>query len=97
MKLRELAHARSVLSLEERLDVEFDRELDRLAGRARRRDDDHAPGWRLRPDECVVVGQVWLSNVANHASQLSTYRWSSRASEASRGTCFLCARKRCSR
>ena len=44
---RELAHARAVAPLEKRLDVEAERELDRLARRARRRDDDDAPGRRL--------------------------------------------------
>ena len=39
---RELTHARAVVSLEKRLDVEAQRELDRLARGARRRDDNDA-------------------------------------------------------
>ena len=66
-RARELAHARAVVLLEVRLDVEADRELDRLAGGARRRDDDHAPGRRLGRDERVVVGREVLVSYVAHA------------------------------
>ena len=71
---RERASSRTrgpIALLEERLDVQPHRELDGLARGARRRDDDHAAGRRLCPDERVVVGQVWISDVSNHASQTS--------------------------
>ncbi len=54
---RQLANARAVMLLEERLDVEAERQLDRLARRARRRDDDDAPGRRLGANERVVIGR----------------------------------------
>src|SRR6186997_1871158 len=56
-RTRELAHARTEMLLEVRLDVEAHRELDRLAGSACRCDHDHAARGRLRPDERVVVGR----------------------------------------
>ena len=60
---RQLAHARAVVPLEKRLDVELHRELDRLARGARRRDDDDAAGRRLGRDERVVVGEVRVADV----------------------------------
>jgi hypothetical protein len=45
-----------MLAPEERLDVEAEREFDRLARRACRRDDDDAP-CGARRDERVVVGR----------------------------------------
>ena len=46
-RARELAHAFAVMLLEKRLDVETQRQLDRLARGARRRDDDDASRRRL--------------------------------------------------
>ena len=71
---RQLPHACAVALLEERLDVEAERQLDRFARRARRRDHDHAPRRRLRPHECVVVGEVGFSNVSNHAAEPSRFQ-----------------------
>ena len=71
---RELAHARAVVLLEKRLDVEPDRELDRLARRARRRDDDDASGRRLGADERVVIGEVRVADVADHAETAKAVR-----------------------
>src|SRR6185437_1575228 len=65
---RQLAHARAVALLEEGVDVQFDRELDRLAGRARRRDDDHPSSRRLRLDERLMVGEVRIADLAHQAT-----------------------------
>ena len=57
---------RAVVRLEVGLEVQADRELDGLAGGARRRDDDDAPRGRLGRDEGVVVGrEVLVSDVAH--------------------------------
>src|SRR5690242_3579952 len=52
---RELADASTMFPLEERLDVETERELDRFAGGARWRDDDHSPRGRLELHECIAI------------------------------------------
>src|SRR6185312_6413952 len=54
----QLAHARAMALLEEGFDVQLDRELDRLAGGARRGDHDHASSRRLRLDERLVIGKI---------------------------------------
>jgi len=46
-----------MLAFEERVDVQAERDLDRLTRRARRGDDDHAAGWRVRSDERAVIGR----------------------------------------
>jgi len=43
--------------LEERLEMQPERELDGLTGSARRRDDDDATGRRLSRDECISIGR----------------------------------------
>src|SRR5215213_7836297 len=49
--------------------MEPERDLDGLAGRARRRDHDHAPGRRFRGDERAVVGgQRAVLNLSEHVS-----------------------------
>src|SRR5262249_22017218 len=58
----ELADASAVALFEKCLDVQSDGELDGLTRRARRRDDDHAPGRRLGFDERLVIGKVRLAN-----------------------------------
>jgi len=56
-----------MFALEERLDVEPERDLDRLARGSRRRDDDDAPGRRLRRDERSVVGRKGsVLNLSEH-------------------------------
>ena len=57
---------------ERRLDVQSERELDRLAGGARGRDDDQ-PARRARTHERVVVGRE--VRVANAAEGSLDYRW----------------------
>ena len=69
---RELAHARAVVLLEKGLDVETERELDRLARGARRRDDDDAAGRWLGRDEGFVIGEVRIADVAYHAQTART-------------------------
>jgi hypothetical protein len=61
-----LTHARAVAALEKCFDVKTDGELDGLACRARRRDDDDAAGWRLGINEGIVIRKIWLENVAKH-------------------------------
>src|SRR6185503_531241 len=68
---RQLSDARAVPPLEKGLDVKAKGELDGLARGTRRRDHDHAARRRLCPDEGVVVGQVWISDVSNHAPEPS--------------------------
>jgi len=70
----ELPHARTVVLLEVRLDVESHRELDRLAGGSRGCDDDDAPGGRLGPDECGVVGREVLISYVAHAPRMGEKR-----------------------
>src|SRR6185503_8147346 len=52
---RELANLCAVFALEERLQVQTDRDLDRLARRTRGRNDDDAPRRRLGRNERVVI------------------------------------------
>jgi len=55
-----------MLALENRLDAESERELDCLARRPRRSDDDDAPGRRLCGDERLVIGrEVVIANDAD--------------------------------
>jgi hypothetical protein len=55
-----------MMLFEIRLDVELNRELDRLASRACRRDDDHASCRWLRLYERVVIGDVVVVDAAGH-------------------------------
>jgi hypothetical protein len=58
-----------VLALEKRLDVQAKCDLDRLACRARWRDDDHTSGWRLRGNERPVIRRERaVLNLSEHAS-----------------------------
>ena len=53
---RQPAQILAARAFEERVEVQANREFDRFAGRARRRDDDDAPGGRLGRDKGVAVG-----------------------------------------
>jgi hypothetical protein len=56
-----------MLAFEERVDVQAECELDSLTRRARRGDDDHAAGWRVRGDERAVVGRERaVLNLSSH-------------------------------
>src|SRR5204862_4120194 len=64
---RKLAHPCAVILFEKRLDPEGECELDGLAGGARRRDDDHASGRRLRFDELFPIRRKpMLVDASNH-------------------------------
>ena len=53
---REASQIVAACAFEERVEVQADREFDRLARRARRRDDDDAPSGRLGRNKGVAVG-----------------------------------------
>ena len=73
-RARELTHARAEVLLEICLDVESDGELDGLARRAGRCDDDHATrGW-LSPDERFAVGGKVLVSYFAHGTRRSEIR-----------------------
>ena len=53
---REASQIVAARAFEKRVEVQADREFDRFARRARRRDDDDAPSGRLGRDKGVAVG-----------------------------------------
>ena len=64
------AFLRAVFTLEKRVDMEPERDLDGLAGRACGRDDDHAPGRRFSGDERAVIGgQRAVLNLSKHGQE----------------------------
>jgi len=58
----------AVLSLEQRVDVQAERQLDRLARRTGRGDDDHPPGRGLGGEEGLGIGRKKVVARDSHAA-----------------------------
>jgi hypothetical protein len=64
----QVAQLRAARLPEDGLDVEAERQLDRLAGRARGRDDDDAPSLPRRDERIVVWREVRVADFALQGS-----------------------------
>ena len=59
----------TMLALEQRFELQPERQLDRFTRGPRRRDDDDPASRRFRPDEGVVLGDPAVLDLSDHAGR----------------------------